>query len=345
MADVILDTALASLPPSGITVYSLKALDFVVPGEWQNVTQLDEMIKHVEKYFERIPRGTAEPPDVITLEAPQHGEKRMLAEAETNPQTEIWYHTVAWKHPDSYALEVLAGLMNGKTGRLYKKLVDEKNIALGTSSGGGMFGGNGLRVNAGQNSNKYAGYYSLSAEGKCETRPAQLEAAMYEVLDDLQKNPVTEKELQKVKNQYMVDNIRFMDIMSGIGILFYLGSNAAYGDWIEANNGPAMVQKITAEDVMRVANKYFAPKERNVLLIDTKKVCAPGEEPAMDPQMAQAVQMIKGMNDAAKLEQMIGMFSMQLDQVEDPDQKAQMEQLLQIAKDHLATLKAADEGK
>jgi predicted Zn-dependent peptidase len=305
----------------------------------------DEMIKLVEKYFERIPRGTTEPPDVITLEAPQHGEKRMLAEAETNPQAEIWCHTVAWKHPDSYALEVLAGLMNGKTGRLYKKLVDEKNIALGTSSGGGMFGGSGLRVNAGQNSNKYAGYFSLSAEGKCETRPAQLEAAMYEVLDDLQKNPVSEKELQKVKNQYMVDNIRFMDIMSGIGILFYLGSNAAYGDWTEANNGPAMVQKITAEDVMRVANKYFAPKERNVLLIETKKVCAPGEEPAMDPQMAQAVQMIKGMNDAAKLEQMIGMFSMQLDQVEDPDQKAQMEQLLQIAKDHLATLKAAEEGK
>jgi len=235
--------------------------------------------------------------------------------------------------------------MNGKTGRLYEKLVDEKNIALGTGSGGGMFGGGGLRVSAAQNSNKYAGYFSISTEGKCETKPAALEAAVYEVITELQTNPITEKELQKVKNQYMVDNIRFMDIMSGIGILFYLGSNAAYGDWTEANNGPARIQQVTADDVMRVANKYFEPKQRNVLLIDTKKVCAPGEEPPMDPQMAQAVQMIKSMNDPAKLEGMIGMFSGQLDAIESPEERAQMEQLLQIAKDHLATLKAAEEGK
>jgi len=306
----------------------------------------DEMIKLVEKYFERIPRGKTTPPEVVTLEAPQHGEKRLLAEAECNPRAEIWFHTVAWKHPDSYALEVLAGIMNGKTGRLYKKLVDELNIAMGSGGGGGgPFGGGGLQVNAAQNSNKYAGYFSLSAEGKCETKPGQLETAMYDVLADLQKNPVPEKELQKVKNQYMVDNIRFMDIMSGIGILFYLGSNAAFGDWTEANNGPARIQQVTAEDVMRVANKYFEPKQRNVLLIDTRKVCGPGETPAMDPQMAQAVQMIKSMNDAVKLEQMIGMFSSQLDQVESPEDRAQMEQLLQIARDHLATLKAAQEGK
>ncbi len=323
------------------TYYAPNNLTMVLVGDLKP----DDMIKTVRKYFERLPRGTVDPPEVITLEADQHGEKRLLAEAETNPLAEIWHHTVAWKHSDSYALEVLAGVMNGKTGRLYKKLVDEKNIALGTSSGGGMFGGGGLRVSAAQNSNKYAGYFSISTEGKCETKPVALEAAVYEVMTELQTNPITEKELQKVKNQYMVDNIRFMDIMSGIGILFYLGSNAAYGDWTEANNGPARVQQVTVDDVMRVANKYFEPKQRNVLLIDTKEVCAPGEEPPMDPQMAQAVQMIKGMNDPAKLEQMMGMFSMQLDSIEDPDERTQMEQLLQIAKDHLATLKAAEEGK
>lgn len=321
------------------TYYAPNNLTMVLVGDLEP----DKMIKLVKQYFARLPRGATEPPDVVTLEAPQHGEKRMLAEAEANPQSELWYHSVAWKHSDSYALEVLAGIMNGKTGRLYKKLVDEKNIALGTASGGGMFGGSGLRVNAGQGSNKYAGYFAVSAEGKCETKPAQLEAAIYEVLDSLQNHPISERELQKVKNQYMVDNIRFMDIMSGIGILFYLGSNAAYGDWTEANNGPARIQQVTADDVMRVANKYFEPKQRSVLLIDTKKVCAPGEEPPMDPQMAQAVQMIKGMNDATRLEQMIGMFTAQLDQVENPEERAQMEQLLQIAKDHLATLKAAEE--
>ena len=47
------------------------------------------------KYFSRIPRGKAEPPDVVTLEVKQVAEKRMYAEAETNPQVDIYWHTVA----------------------------------------------------------------------------------------------------------------------------------------------------------------------------------------------------------------------------------------------------------
>jgi hypothetical protein len=48
------------------------------------------------------------------------------------------------------------------------------------------------------------------------------------------------------------------------------------------------------------------------------------------------------MKDAAKLEQMIGMFSMGMDQVEDPERKARMEKLLEIANEHLKELKAAE---
>ena len=48
-----------------------------------------------------------------------------------------------------------------------------------------------------------------------------------------------------------------MDMMSGIGILFYLGQNAAMGDWTEANNNPDKCDLVTAEDIQRVANKYF----------------------------------------------------------------------------------------
>ena len=300
----------------------------------------DEIMKLVKKYFERIPRGKTEPPDVITLEQPQHAEKRIIAEAEANPQTEIMYHTVAFKHPDNYALDVLAGIMNGKTGRLFKKLVDEKGIALGSGGGGGGFmGGGGLKVNAGQDSRKYAGVFSISAEGKAETNPERLEAAIYEVLDDLQKNPASAEELQKVKNQLRVDKIRFMDIMSGIGILFYLGQNAAMGDWAEANEGPAKIDQVTAADVQRVANTYFGRDQRNVLLINTKAK-AEGEGPAEDPQVAQIIQRIKGATDATKLEQMISMFTMQMEQVSEPQEKAAMEKILQAAKDRLAELKA-----
>jgi predicted Zn-dependent peptidase len=303
----------------------------------------DETIKMVRKYFERIPRGTIEPPDVTTLEEKQYGERRLVGEAETSPKAEIWYHTVAWKHPDSYPLEVLAGVMSGKTGRLYKKLVEEKGIAK-SSGGGGMriFGGSDLAVSAGQESMKYAGYFQVSAEAISGVEATQLEEAMDEVIADLKKNPVSEEELQKVKNQLRVQNIRFMDIMSGIGVLFYLGQNAALGDWTEANNNPVKRDMVTSDDVMRVANKYLDANRKNVLIVNSKT--GAGEEDGVeeDPRYKQAKQMIDSMDDPARLEQMIGMFSMRMDQVEDPKQKEGMEKLLKLANEKLKELKAAE---
>lgn len=204
-----------------------------------------------------------------------------------------------------------------------------------------MMGGGGQAVDAAQDSRKYAGAFQISAEGISGAKPEQLEAAIYEVIDDLQKTPVPEEELQKVKNQLRVNAIRFMDYMSGMGILFFLGQNAAMGDWTETNNGPKKNDLVTAADVQRVANTYFAKNQRNVLLIDAKAESAAGGAGAEDPQFVQAVQMVKSMKDSARLEQMIGMFSMQLDNVKDPKEKSQMEKLLKVANDHLKELKAA----
>lgn len=323
------------------TYYAPNNLTMILVGDLKP----DKMIKLVRKYFERIPRGVKEPPDVITLEEKQYGEKRLTAEAETSPQTEIWYHTVAWKHADSYPLEVMAEIMNGKTGRLYKKLVEEKGIAKSSGSGGRrMFGGSNLAVSANQESMKYAGAFQLKSEGISGVQPQQLEEAMYEVIEDLKKNPVTEEELQKVKNQLRVQKIRFMDIMSGIGILFYLGQNAALGDWTEANNNPKMCDAVTAEDVMRVANRYFTKDQRNVMAIHSKTSPEGEGTSGEDPRFTMMVERIKSMTDATELERMIGMFSGGLDQVEDPERRARMEKLLEIANEHLKSLKAAEKN-
>jgi predicted Zn-dependent peptidase len=319
------------------TYYAPNNLTMILVGDLEP----DNMIAMVREYFERIPRGTTEPPDVTTLEEKQYAEKRMIAEAETSPEAQIWYHTVAWKHPDSYPLEVLAKILSGKTGRLYKTLVEEKDIAKGSGGRRGMFSGDNLEVGAQQDSRKYAGVFQVYATGKSGVKAEQLETAMYEVIEDLKANPVSEEELQKVKNQLRVEKIRFMDIMSGIGILFYLGQNAAMGDWTEANNNPAKCDAVTAADVQRVANKYFTRDQRNVLLINTEGEGTEGE--GEDAQFAQAVQMIKGATDAAQLEQMIGMFSMRVDSIEDPDEKDQMQKLLGIANERLKELKAAAE--
>ena len=76
--------------------------------------------------------------------------------------------------------------MSGKTGRLYKKLVEEKGIAKSSSGGGRrMMGGGGLEVSADQNSLKYAGAFQISAEGLAGVKAEELEAAIHEVVDEL----------------------------------------------------------------------------------------------------------------------------------------------------------------
>jgi predicted Zn-dependent peptidase len=324
------------------TYYSPNNLTMVLVGDLNP----EETIKMVRKYFNSIPRGKMSPPDVVTLEEKQYGEKRLIAEAETDPTVEILYHTVAWKHPDSYALDVLAGIMGGKTGRLYKALVEEKGIAKSSSGGGGrMMGGGGRRmaVDASQDSRKYAGAFDISAEGVSGVKPEQLESAIYEVIEGMQKDTVSTEELQKVKNQLRVDGIRSIDFMSGLGIIFYLGQAAAMGDWTEANNAPKKLDLVTATDVKRVANTYFAKNQRNVLIVNPKtdSTASASGEGKEDPRFAQFSQMIKSSKDAARLEQMIGMLSGQMDSMEDPKEKAQMEKLIKIANERLKELKAA----
>jgi len=127
------------------TYYAPQNITLILVGDFHP----EAAAQMAESYFSRIPRGAKEAPDVVTLEVKQNAEKRMYAEAETNPQVDILWHTVAFGHRDSYALDILAELLEGRTGRLYKGLVLGSQIA--TEAG------------ARQNSQKWAGYFNAFA--------------------------------------------------------------------------------------------------------------------------------------------------------------------------------------
>src|ERR687895_1828455 len=88
-----------------------------------------QAVELAKRYFGRLKRGPREPEPVRTREMPQLAETRMHASAETVPQARVRYHTVAEGHPDAFALSVLASLLNGRTGRLYKSLVLQLEVA------------------------------------------------------------------------------------------------------------------------------------------------------------------------------------------------------------------------
>jgi predicted Zn-dependent peptidase len=224
-------------------------------------------------YLGRLKRNPQQQPPVRTREVEQPAEKRMTAYAETNPEVHVRYHTVADGHKDEPALSVLGSLLSGRTGRLYKSLVLDQKVA--------------NSANAGQNGQKWEGYFMLSAVAKPGNLPEQVEQALYKEIEKLQKEKVGERELQKVKNQYSAGNFR--RLQSNFALMLQLLLADAGRGWPSFNEDPKKLDAVTAEDVQRVAAQYFKPESRAVALYYTKKAVGGEEDP-----------LLKGLSDEDK---------------------------------------------
>ncbi len=272
------------------TFYAPNNLTAVLVGNFE----IAEVKALAERYFARIPRGQRTVPDVVTLEMPQRAEKRMGAECDCQPQVEVRYHAVPFRHKDSYALSVMAAVLNGNTGRLYKSLVLDQGIA--TNAGSGL------------DARKYAGAFSFYADAKGDATPEQLEQAWYQELERLQTELVPAEELQKVKNQVAASSFR--RVQNPFGLLLQLLLYEGWGDWTHLNDSAAKTMEVTAEDVQRVANEFFASHNRAVALYYRKAGSeAPPEIPGMDtvpdemrPMVEAQVRQIRQISDPDMLQ-------------------------------------------
>jgi predicted Zn-dependent peptidase len=218
----------------------------------------DQATALAKKYFGRLQRGSSEPEPVRTVEEPQYGEQRMTAEAETSPEVRIRFHTVADGHKDEPAFLILQALMNGRTGRLYKSLVLDQQVANSAF--------------AAHNGMKYEGYFQLMGVAKQGKTPEQVEQAIYQEIEKLKTGTVPDRELQKVKNEQTASNFR--RLQSGFSLMEQLLMYDAYRGWRTINTDPPLLQTVTAADIQRIAAKYFAPDNRNVLVLNRKRAAA-----------------------------------------------------------------------
>lgn len=202
----------------------------------------------ITTYFSRLDPGTQQPPPVVTLEVEQLAEQRMNATGDFPPAVEIRYHTVPAGHADSYPLDMLAEVLNERTGRLYAGLVEGRGIA--------------ASARAMSDTRKYAGLFAVSAETRGDATPEQLEQAWYEELAKLQEADLPDRELRKVKNRVAAQNYRKLE--NNLSLLIQLAFAEAVLDWREINDGPAKYEAVTAADIRRVAKRYFAPTNRSV---------------------------------------------------------------------------------
>ncbi len=213
-----------------------------------------------KKYFGRLQRSRHDPEPVRTVEERQYGEQRMYASAETSPEVRIRFHTVADGHKDEPAFLILGTLLNDRTGRLYKSLVLEQQVATAAF--------------ASHEGRKYEGLFEFRAVAKTGKTPEQVEQAIYKEIEKLQTELVPERELQKVKNQQTATNFRALQ--SNFSLMQQLLVADVNRSWRTVNTDPPRLQTVTAEDIQRIAKKYFVLESRNVLLLNTKRAVAAG---------------------------------------------------------------------
>jgi predicted Zn-dependent peptidase len=292
--------------PSDIPAISKKQADefYALYYQPQNITLIlvgDFNSAHAEKlvgeYFGRIPKGNQPPPEVTTLEIQSSAEKRYNAEAEVNPQVDILWRTVAFGHKDSYVLEVIEQLLNGRTGRLYKGLVLGRQVA---SDAG-----------AASRPMKWAGMFNASAEAKDGKSLDEVEQSVYAEIEKLATEPIPTDELQKVKNNFAAGEYR--RLTTTFGMLYQIIFSEGMGDWREINESGPRIQAVTPEDIQRVVKKYFTKENRAVAHFTRKPgTGGAGEDPDFaglsadqKPMARQFTKRITETTDAAQLKAML----------------------------------------
>jgi len=211
---------------------------------------VDTMKAWATRYFADIPAGEPHKP-VVTQEPPQRGERRISVEFDANPQLLIGYHVPSAQHPDAPALQVLGQVLTGgRTSRLFQRLVIRDRVA--TNVGAFQFPGS-----------LYPRLFTFQGVPIAPHTTEEIEKAVYEEIDRIQRDPPSDVELQRVRNQAEAGSIQ--RLQSNFGLAFQLSnSEALWYDWRRTFRDQAALSRVTAADVQRVARTYFAPTNRTV---------------------------------------------------------------------------------
>jgi zinc protease len=213
----------------------------------------DEALEKVKKYFGSIPSQPA-PPKVLLDEEPHYGERREIIydPLARLPEVDMAYHIPPGNTPENYAVQQLAIVLGqGESSRLYQHLVKEKQLASDVSVQADA------RIGVSQ--------LYFSANPRPGVKVEELEKAMYEEIDAVVKDGITEQELAKAKTQLLRQFIerRRSDLFTAI----LIGSYTVYfNDPNLINTTLAKENAVTLTQVNAATKKFLARDQRTVVV-------------------------------------------------------------------------------
>ena len=213
-----------------------------------------QAIQLVNQYLGRVPKADHEVPRDIPQEPAQTKEKRVsLEQPWPLPAVVVAYHVTFDGNPDSYPLHIAAKVLSdGQSSRIYKKLVYDTQMAVAAFGNANLIEDPNL-------------FYAVAIVQPGHATAEAADALIAEI-ERLKTEPITERELQRTKNQFARDYILQREsnqskaLMLAHAIVIHRDVRTADGEF-------DIFQGITTADVQRVARTYFRSENRLVLTI------------------------------------------------------------------------------
>ena len=218
----------------------------VVVGDFKK----EELLPKIEKAFGPIGKGSP-PNQERPVDPKQSGERRVIVKKEAQlPSILMGYHVPNLREQDGYALEVLATILSGgKSSRLYQSLVREKRLVLSVDADNSLL-------------SRDPSLFYLSAELLPDKEVNELEKALDQEVERLQKEWVGQRELEKAKNQLEAS------FVFGQDSLFYQGMLLAQFEislgWRGIDDYIPSIRRVSPQDIQRVARQYLVSDNRTV---------------------------------------------------------------------------------
>lgn len=164
-------------------------------------------------------------------------------------------------HPDSFALDLAAGILGGgAASRLHKSLVYQKQISMG--------------VSASNYTTSDPGVFLVMATMKSGQKYPAAEKEVLAQLKTMTEKLVSAKELEKVKNQIMMEYVDGLTTIDGKAQSLAV-NEIVYGSYEHLFSDLEKYDKVTTQDIQNVAKKYFNFDQRVTVLLQPKTVAAP----------------------------------------------------------------------
>lgn len=220
----------------------------VVAGDFE----YEQAIKWVQQYFGPIKAGADVKKETFVEDPITQPLKATYEDANIKiPMMVASYRTPSMKTRDARVLDMISTyLSDGKSSKLYKKIVDDKKMA--------------LQIGAFSYSQEDYGLYILYGLPQGTNTTASLLKEIDEEIVKIQTDLISEKDFQKLQNKYENQFVNNNATVEGIAenlATYYL----LYGDVNLINTEPDIYRSITREDIRDIAKKYLNPNQRLIL--------------------------------------------------------------------------------